>query len=245
MKIGRVLAVLAIATLPFFASCVSNAERQKHAERVRIAKEVERKRVAERARIAKDVAQKRAAEEAEQARIAKEAARKRAEEEAKARAEEEKRLATEQEKRRQQALVEARKKNAAFERQLIRERFFDEVFSSEGKLSEEERSRGWTLLTEFGETHMPRIIERCATARRNALVASENFRDLVVALKAENSGLETNDVFQAAKNRWLDLSSEYWWLRYKLTDNYSAFKVGALTADELDAKDKELAELLK
>ncbi len=160
-------------------------------------------------------------------------------------AEEKARLEKERQRLEKERARQGRKTVMREERDDLRARLQGEIFPAEEKLSEEERSRGWTLLTEFGEAHMPRLAERCSTARRNFLEAKANLSELVAALKAENSGLETNDVFQAAKNRWLDLAAEYWWLRYKLTDNYSAFKVGALTADELDAKDKELAELLK
>lgn len=232
MKTHKLLTILAVATLPFFAACVSEAERQRIA-----------------------------AEQAEQARIAKEAAQKRAEEAAKARAEKEKRLAAEQEERRQQALAEARKILVALEKRPVRARLQGKIFPSEEKLREEERSRGWILLTEFGEAHMPQLMERCATARRNFLEAKANLAELVAALKAEDPSFnpdadsdnrsrnkaksKTNPIFETAKNRLLALAAEYWWLRYKLTDNYSAFKVGALTADELAAKDEELAELLK
>ncbi len=51
-----------------------------------------------------------------------------------------------------------------------------------------------------------------------------------------------NDIFQAAGNRWLDLAAEYWRLRYKLTDYYSLFKIGAITPDELAAKDAAFPE---
>ncbi len=222
MKTHKLLTILAVATLPFFAACVSDAERQRIA-----------------------------AEQAEQA---------------KARAEEEKRLAAEQEERRQQALAEARKNLVALEKQLVRARLLGEILPAEEKLSEEERSRGWALLTEFGEAHMPQLMDRCATARRNFLEAKANLAELVTALKAEDSSFDpdadsdthsanrrsrdnakpkTNPIFETAKNRWLDLAAEYWWLRYKLTDKYSAFKVGALATDELAAKDEEITELLK
>lgn len=162
--------------------------------------------------------------------------------------------------------IEAIKTAMREERDVLRARLQREIFPAEEKLSEEERSRGWTLLTEFGEAHMPRLMERCVTARRNQFEADANLDELVAALKAEDPSFnpdadsdkhsanrrsrndakpQANPVFEAAKNRWLDLAAEHWWLRYKLTDNYSAFKVGALTADELAAKDKELAELLK
>lgn len=51
----------------------------------------------------------------------------------------------------------------------------------------------------------------------------------------------SNDIFQTAGARWLDLAAEYWRLRYKLTDFYSLFKIGAITPDELAAKDAEFS----
>ncbi len=53
---------------------------------------------------------------------------------------------------------------------------------------------------------------------------------------------QINDIFQAAGNRWVDLATEYWWLRYKLTDFYSQFKIGAITPDDLATKDAEFAK---
>ena len=216
MKTHKLLTILAVATLPFFAACVSEAERQRIAA-----------------------------------------------EQAKARAEEEERFAAEQEWRRQRVLANLVTREKEYFR---RARLQGEILPAEEKLSEEERSRGWALLTEFGEAHMPQLMERCATARRNSLEAKANLAELVTALKAEDSSFDpnadsdkrsanrrsrdnakpkTNPIFEKAKNRCLDLAAEYWWLRYKLTDNYSAFKVGALTADELAAKDEEITELLK
>ena len=211
MKTHKLLTILAVATLPFFAACVSEAERQRIAA-----------------------------------------------EQAKARAEEEERFAAEQEWRRQRVLANLVTREKEYFR---RARLQGEILPAEEKLSEEERSRGWALLTEFGEAHMPQLMERCATARRNFLEAKANLDELVAALKAEDSSFDpnadsdkrsrnnakpkTNPIFETAKNRWLDLAAEYWWLRYKLTDNYSAFKVVALTADEIAAKDEEITELLK
>lgn len=208
MKPTKLLTVLAVATLPFLASCVSEAER---------------------ARIA--------AEQAEQARIAKEA-------EAKRQAEEVKRQAI------RLNHYEKRMTSVDVEGLLAREK----------ALSEEERSRGWVLLETFGEEQMPALAEKCKTARRNCLEAEANLKELITALKAEDPNFNpypeenerfrrrhreeqtTNPIFEAAKNRWLDLAAEYWWLRYKLTDFYSQFKIGAITPDELAATDAEFAK---
>lgn len=211
MKPTKLLTVLAVATLPFLASCVSEAER---------------------ARIA--------AEQAEQARIAKEA-------EAKRQAEEVKRQAI---------------RLKYYEKRMISVNM-ETLLAKEKALSEEERSRGRALLEAFGEEQMPVLTEKCKTARRNCLEAEANLKELITALKAEdpnfNPDLEENEssrrcrgrdgetqkanpIFNAARNRWLDLAAEYWWLRYKLTDFYSQFKIGAITPDELVAKDAEFAK---
>lgn len=208
MKPINLLTILAVATLPFLASCVSEAER---------------------ARIA--------AEQAELARIAKEA-------EAKRRAEEAKRQ-------------EIRLK--CYEGQMM---FLNVagILTGEKTLSEEERSRGWALLEEFGEEQMPILAEKCKTVRRNCLEAEANLKELITALKAEDpnfdpnpekdkrghhrngEGQSKNPIFSAAKNRWLALATGYWLLRYKLTDFYSQFKIGAITLDELATKDAEFAK---
>ena len=219
-----------------------------------------------------DAAQKYVAEE--KARLEKERQRLEKEREERARLERLERQRLEKE-RAERERIEAIKTAMREERDVLRARLQREIFPAEEKLSEEERSRGWTLLTEFGEAHMPRLMERCVTARRNQFEADANLDELVAALNEEGFDKDVNAavlslcakeqktleqilprlrddikpkinaIYQAAGNRLLDLAAEHWWLRYKLTDNYSAFKVGALTADELAAKDKELAELLK
>lgn len=201
MKPTKLLTVLAVATLPFLTSCVTEAERAR-----------------------------RAAEEARQAKIAAQKVLKDFEE---------------------------------TEKNYVRCRLEEEIFPSEQKLSEEERSRGWSLLETFGEDQMPVLAGKCKTARRNCLEAEANLKELITALKAEDPNFnpdpeeedrsrcsrgrdreaqKVNPIFDAAKNRWLDLAAEYWWLRYKLTDFYSQFKIGAITSDELAAKDVEFGK---
>lgn len=149
------------------------------------------------------------------------------------------------------------------EKNYVRCRLEGEIFPSEQKLSEEERARGWVLLETFGEEQMPVLAEKCKTARRNCFEAEANLKELITALKAEDPNFnpdtgenesfrrrrgrdreaqKANPIFDAAKNRWLDLAAEYWWLRYKLTDFYSQFKIGAITPDELATKDAEFAK---
>ena len=129
------------------------------------------------------------------------------------------------------------------EKQQIFQRLREEIFPAEQKLSEEERSRGRTLLDAFGEEHMPLLTEKCGEARRKYLEAEANFEELVKALKAENIDLKTNPVFQSAGRNWLSLAADYWQLRYTLTDYYSQFKIGVIASDELAAKDEELVAL--
>lgn len=195
MKTNKILTILAVATLPFLASCASEAER------ARITAEKE-----EKARI----------EKIERERLEKE--------------------------RREAARREAKKALNIQEKQSIRARFQEEIFPAEQKLSEEERSRGRALLDAFGEEQMPTLAERCKEARSVFLEAEANLKELAKSLQSENIDLETNDIFQAAGNRWLDLATEYWYLRYKLTDFYSQFKIGAITPDELATKDSEFAK---
>lgn len=212
--------------------------------------------------------------EAAQKYVAEEKARLEKEREERARLERLERQRLEKE-RAERERIETIKTAMREERDALRARLQGEIFPAEEKLSEEERSRGWALLTEFGEAHMPQLMERCATARRSQFEASANLNELIAALNEEGFDKDVNAavlslcakeqktleqilprlrddikpkinaIYQAEGNRLLDLAAEHWWLRYKLTDNYSAFKVGALTADELAAKDKELAELLK
>ena len=213
MKTNKLLTLFAVATLPFLASCISEAERQRIA-----------------------------AEKAEQARIAKEAEQKRLEEEARLEKERLERERVAELERLKKAREEAKKKRLLFEKQEIRERYLEEIRPSEQKLSEDERSRGRALLDAFGEEQMPVLAELCKNSRLVYLEAEANFDELINALKAENVDLKTNEVFQTAGNRWLDLAAEYWWLRYKLTDFYSQFKIGAITSDELAERDAEFAE---
>ena len=197
MRTNKLLTLLAVATLPFLASCISEAERAR-----------------------------RAAEQAKRIKIEHANALKAFEES---------------------------------EKQMIRESLQIQIFPAEQKLSEEERSRGWTLLETFGDEQMPILTEKCRTARRNYLEAEANLKELVAALKAEDPNFNantdaneryrrteekqtTNPVYDAAQNRMLDLAAEYWWLRYKLTDFYSQFKIGAITSDKLAERDAEFAE---
>ena len=141
-------------------------------------------------------------------------------------------------------LAEERKKLEALEKQIVRERLLDEIFPKEEKLSEAGRARGWSLLIDFGNAHMPKLTERCVNSQREMQRAKSNLDKLVATMTAENAELETNTVYNDAKNRWLDFAAEYWWSRYMLTDNYSAYKFGLLTSDGLAAKDEELANPL-
>ena len=157
-------------------------------------------------------------------------------------------------------------------KKILRVGIRTEIFIPEDKLTEEERSRGWVLLEAFGEEYMPVLTERCREARQIFLESKANLDELVTALHAEGTNtninseflwavvenevsptalkerqkpeirVQINDIFQAAGNRWVDLASEYWWLRYKLTDFYSQFKIGAITPDELATKDAEFVE---
>ena len=156
MNPTKLLTILAVATLPFLASCVSEAER---------------------ARIA--------AEQAEQARIAKEAEAKRQAEEARRQAEEEKRIAAEREKQRKQALLAAREDLINLEKRVLRTRLSGEIFRAEQKLSEKERSRGRALLDAFGEDQMPILVARYKEARQVFLEAEANLNELSKALAAE------------------------------------------------------------
>ena len=145
-------------------------------------------------------------------------------------------------------VVEERRKRVCImsitsEKQLIFQWLLDEIFPAEQKLSEEERSRGRTLLDAFGEEHMPLLTEKCGEARRKYLEAEANLEELIKALKAENIDLKTNTVFQAAGRNWFSLAADYWLLRYTLTDYYSQFKIGVISSDELAAKDEELVAL--
>lgn len=157
-------------------------------------------------------------------------------------------------------------------KKILRVGIRTEIFIPEDKLTEEERSRGWVLLEAFGEEYMPVLTERCREARQIFLESKANLDELVTALHAEGTNTninskflwavvenevspealkkqqdpdvrdQINDIFQAAGTRWVDLATEYWHLRYKLTDFYSQFKIGAIMADELAAKDAEFVE---
>ena len=155
-----------------------------------------------------------------------------------------KQVAEERKAQREKASLEAQKKLELAEKQRIYESLQSKIFPLEQKLSEEERSRGWTLLETFGEEQMPELAEKCKAARQTYLEAKANLEELAKALKAENIDLNTNDVFQAVGRNWLSKATDYWFLRYKLTDFYSRFKIGAATSDELAAADEELAERL-
>lgn len=205
----KILAALAIATLPFIAGCVSEAERQRiaveKAEQARLAKLEQERLERERREKAEAERQRVAAEKAEQARLAK----------------------LEQER---------------LEKQGILNRLQSEIFPAEERLSEEERSRGRALLDAFGDEHMPALAERCRDARKAYLEAEAGFKALSATLREKNIDPKTNDVFQTAGRNYLNKAADYWRLRYKLTDCYSQFKIGVVTADELAARDKEFSE---
>lgn len=167
---------------------------------------------------------------------------------------------------------ETAKMREALGKKILRTSIRTEIFLPEQKLSEEERSRGWSLLESFGEEHMPTLTERCKEARQAFLESKANLDELSAALRTEGTNIginseflwavvenevdpkalkaqqspeirsQINDIFQAAGTRWLDLAVEYWYLRYKLTDFYSQFKIGAITPDELATKDAEFAK---
>lgn len=164
------------------------------------------------------------------------------EEERLAAIEAEKRRAEEERQRLEQERVEALKamENSMEieEKQRIRSRLQSEIFPAEDELSEEERSRGYALLTSFGEAQMPNLAERVASARRDYLEAKANLEELAKTLRDENIELKKNAVYQAAELRMLDLATEYWFLRYKLTDFYSQFKIGLFSSDGLAAEDE-------
>ena len=263
----KILAALAIATLPFIAGCVSEAERQRiaveKAEQARLAKLEQERLERERREKAEAERQRVAAEKAERERLAKleqerlergrrekaEAERQRvaaekAERERLAKLEQERmererqRLAAEKAERERLAKLE----QELLEKQVILNRLQSEIFPAEERLSEEERSRGRALLDAFGDEHMPALAERCRDARKAYLEAEAGFKALSATLREKNIDPKTNDVFQTAGRNYLNKAADYWRLRYKLTDCYSQFKIGVITADELAARDKEFAE---
>ncbi len=259
----KILAALAIAALPFIAGCVSEAERQRiaveKAEQARLAKLEQERLERERREKAEAERQRIAAEKAEQARLAKleqerleRGRREKAEAErqrvAAEKAERERLAKLEQERleRERQRLAErerlAKLEQERLEKQVILNRLQSEIFPAEERLSEEERSRGRALLDAFGDEHMPALAERCRDARKAYLEAEAGFKALSATLKKDNIDPKTNDVFQTAGRNYLNKAADYWRLRYKLTDCYSQFKIGVITADELAARDKEFSE---
>ena len=259
----KILAALAIAALPFIAGCVSEAERQRiaaeKAEQARLAKLEQERLERERREKAEAERQRIAAEKAEQARLAKleqerleRGRREKAEAErqrvAAEKAERERLAKLEQERleRERQRLAErerlAKLEQERLEKQVILNRLQSEIFPAEERLSEEERSRGRALLDAFGDEHMPALAERCRDARKAYLEAEAGFKALSATLREKNIDPKTNDVFQTAGRNYLNKAADYWRLRYKLTDCYSQFKIGVITADELAARDKEFAE---
>ena len=179
-----------------------------------------------------------AAEKAEQARLAK-LEQERLERERREKAEAERqRLAAEKAERERLAKLEQER----LEKQGILNRLQSEIFPAEERLSEEERSRGRALLDAFGDEHMPALAERCRDARKAYLEAEAGFKALSATLREKNIDPKTNDVFQTAGRNYLNKAADYWRLRYKLTDCYSQFKIGVITADELAARDKEFSE---
>ena len=238
----KILAALAIAALPFIAGCVSEAERQRiaaeKAEQARLAKLEQERLERERREKAAAERQRLAAEKAERERLAKlEQERLERERREKAAAERQ-RLAAEKAERERLAKLEQER----LEKQGTLNRLQSEIFPAEERLSEEERSRGRALLDAFGDEHMPTLAERCRDARKAYLEAEAGFKALSAVLKKDNIDPKTNDVFQTAGRNYLNKAADYWRLRYKLTDCYSQFKIGVITADELAARDKEFAE---
>ena len=182
--------------------------------------------------------QRLAAEKAEQARLAK-LEQERLERERREKAEAERqRLAAEKAERERLAKLEQER----LEKQGFLNRLQSEIFPAEERLSEEERSRGRALLDAFGDEHMPALAERCRDARKAYLEAEAGFKALSATLREKNIDPKTNDVFQTAGRNYLNKAADYWRLRYKLTDCYSQFKIGVVTADELAARDKEFSE---
>ena len=238
----KILAALAIAALPFIAGCVSEAERQRiaveKAERERLAKLEQERLERERREKAEAERQRVAAEKAEQARLAK-LEQERLERERREKAEAERqRIAAEKAEQARLAKLEQER----LEKQGILNRLQSEIFPAEERLSEEERSRGRALLDAFGDEHMPALAERCRDARKAYLEAEAGFKALSATLREKNIDPKTNDVFQTAGRNYLNKAADYWRLRYKLTDCYSQFKIGVITADELAARDKEFSE---
>lgn len=179
-----------------------------------------------------------AAEKAEQARLAK-LEQERLERGRREKAEAERqRVAAEKAERERLAKLEQER----LEKQVILNRLQSEIFPAEERLSEEERSRGRALLDAFGDEHMPALAERCRDVRKAYLEAEAGFKALSATLREKNIDPKTNDVFQTAGRNYLNKAADYWRLRYKLTDCYSQFKIGVITADELAARDKEFAE---
>ena len=238
----KILAALAIAALPFIAGCVSEAERQRvaaeKAEQARLAKLEQERLERERREKAEAERQRIAVEKAEQARLAK-LEQERLERERREKAEAERqRLAAEKAERERLAKLEQER----LEKQGTLNRLQSEIFPAEERLSEEERSRGRALLDAFGDEHMPALAERCRDARKAYLEAEAGFKALSATLREKNIDPKTNDVFQTAERNYLNKAADYWRLRYKLTDCYSQFKIGVITADELAARDKEFSE---
>ena len=239
MKPTKLLTILAVATLPFLASCVSEAERARiaaeQAEQARIAKEAEAKRQAEE--------EKRIAAEREKQRkqallaaredlinLEKRVLRTRLSGEI-FRAEQK---LSEKERSRGRALLDAFGEDQMpilVARCKEARQVFLEAEANLNELLKALAAEGVDM--EINET----VLFACAEKQKPLDVLKEELKE-----EQEEVIPKINDIFQAAGNRWLDLATEYWYLRYKLTDFYSQFKIGAITPDELATKDAEFVE---
>lgn len=221
--------------MSFCSACMSEAERQRIAAEKQRQAEIARVEAEKAEKERKEREAKEAAEHAERERLARiEAVRleqERVERERLARIEEIK-----AEKQRQKL------RQFALEKELVEENLAS-IIENDRKISANEAARGNAILEAFADKYLPLFAKKYKAIHKERLEAEENFKELVLTLKAEGADPGKNETARLFFENLKKMYISYWTIRYKINDYYSKFTIGVISVDDLSKADKELSSL--
>ncbi len=235
MKNKLIIVLVGLLTVSFCSACMSEAERQRIAAEKQRQAEIARVEAEKAEKERKEREAKEAAEHAERERLARiEAVRleqERVERERIARIEEIK-----AEKQRQKL------RQFALEKELVVENLTS-IIENDRKISANEAARGNAILEAFADKYLPLFAKKYKAMYKERLEAEENFKELVLTLKADGSDPGKNETARLFFENLKKMYISYWTIRYKINDYYSKFTIGVISADDLSKADKELSSL--
>ncbi len=253
MKNKLIIVLVGLLTVSFCSACMSEAERQRIAAEKQRQAEIARVEAEKAEKERKEREAKEAAEHAERERLARiEAVRleqERVERERLARIEavrlEQERVERERIARIEEIKAEKQRQKLrqfALEKELVVENLTS-IIENDRKISANEAARGNAILEAFADKYLPLFAKKYKAMYKERLEAEENFKELVLTLKADGSDPGKNETARLFFENLKKMYISYWTIRYKINDYYSKFTIGVISADDLSKADKELSSL--